>query len=275
MAIRKLNPVTPGQRKASLPTFAEVTADRPYRPLTEASRKRGGRNVHGHITAKYRGGGHRRRYRLIDFTRSRFVNIPASVRTIEYDPNRTGRIALIEYENKEKSYVLAPEGAQVGQKVMSGPDAPIAPGNTLPLSKIPPGTPIFNIELIKGRGGTLVRSAGSSATILSKEEGMAHVRLPSGEVRRFPEDCSATIGQVSNADHVNVQLGKAGRNRWKGRRPRTRPRAMNPVDHPLGGGEGKSAGGRHPCDFYGRPSKGYKTRRRAKPSDRFIVERRK
>jgi large subunit ribosomal protein L2 len=274
MAIRKLKPTSPGTRFTSYADFAEITTNRPYRPLTKALRKTGGRNVHGHITAKYRGGGHRRRFRFVDFSPRR-LDEPATIKTIEYDPNRTGRIALIEFSDQEKRYILAPDGLKVGQTIMTGPHAPVAVGNGLPLKNIPPGTPIYNIEFKRGSGTKIVRSAGSLAMILSKEDKMVHVKLPSGEVRKIYEDCYATIGQVSNTDHINVSAGKAGRSRWKGRRPRTRARAMNPVDHPLGGGEGKAAGGRHPCDASGRPSKGYKTRRRVKESDKFIVKRRK
>lgn len=228
----------------------------------------------GRVTAKHRGGGAKRFVRIIDFKRNKF-GIEGKVASLEYDPNRNANIALINYVDGEKRYIIAPEGLMVGDKIMSGKDAPIKIGNALPLNEIPAGKEVHNIEMIPGRGGQLVRSAGLSAQILAKENGYAHIKLPSGEVRLIRLDCMATIGKVSNSDYANISLGKAGRSRWMGRRPRVRGVAMNPVDHPMGGGEGKSSGGRHPCSPNGIPAKGYKTRKKKKSSDKYIISRRK
>jgi large subunit ribosomal protein L2 len=271
MGLIKYNPVTPTRRHSSVADFSEITATKPYKPLTIPRKQRGGRNAHGHITSRHRGGGHKRRIRLVDFKRAK-RGVGAKVLTIEYDPNRTARIALIQYEDGEKSYILAPDGLHVGDPLMNGENAELKPGNHLPLRNIPPGTPVFNIELHPGQGGKLVRSAGSVAQILSKEDPFAHIKLPSGEVRMVPLACYATVGQSSNTDHSNISYGKAGRLRWMGVRPQSRGVAMNPVDHPLGGGEGKSSGGRHPCSPWGQKTKGLKTRRPSKPSSRYIVK---
>ena len=267
MAITKHNPTSPGRRLGSVDDFADVTANKPFKPLTYTKKRTGGRNSHGHITSHWRGGGHKQRVRLIDFKRKRF-GASAEVLTIEYDPTRTARIALTRFEDGEKAYILAPIGLTVGDHVMSGPDAEVKPGNSLPLDRIPPGTPIHNIELIPEQGGKIVRSAGSVATIISKENEFAHVKLPSGEVRMIRTACYATIGQCSNPDHNNVSLGKAGRSRWMGRSPRVRGCAMNPVDHPMGG----TSGGLQPRSPWGQKAKGLKTRRRSKQTNRFIVK---
>ncbi len=271
MTIRKLRPVTPSSRGTALQTFTELTTDRPYKPLTEPRRRTGGRNHHGHLTAKHRGGGHDRRLRIIDFKRRRH-GVEAVVKTIEYDPNRSARIALLEYAGGEKAYMLAPVGLTVGEKVMSGPEAEVKVGNHLPLARIPDGTNIHAIELIPGQGSKMVRSAGAVAQLMGKDGPYAHVRLPSGEVRMVSLACFATVGQCGNLDHENVCVGKAGRMRWYGRRPRTRGVAKNPVDHPMGGGQGKTSGGRHPCSEKGQLAKGLKTRRRSKPSNRYIMK---
>ena len=254
--------------------FSELTRKEPERSLVEPLRKDAGRNNQGRITVRHRGGGHKRLYRVIDFRRDK-DGVPARVAAIEYDPNRSAHIALLHYADGEKRYILAPVGLVVGQTVMSGPEADIRPGNALPLRNIPVGTVIHNIELKPGKGGQLVRAAGAEAQLLAKEGDYAHVRLPSGEVRLIHLDCRATIGQVGNLDHENVTLGKAGRQRWLGRRPAVRGSAMNPIDHPHGGGEGKAPRGRHPATPWGKPALGKKTRKPDKPSDRFIVRRRK
>lgn len=259
-----------------LPAFDEITKKKPEKSLTEPLKRTGGRNNKGRITARHRGGGHKRRYRIIDFKRNRFGQ-PATVEAIEYDPNRTARIALIKYQDGTKSYILAPNGLAVGATVMSGPDAPPVTGNALPLSAIPLGSAIHNIELVPGRGGQIARAAGQQAILTNREGGYALVRMPSGEIRRIHERCMATIGQVGNVEHMNVSSGKAGRTRWLGRRPHVRGMAMNPVDHPMGGGQGKSKGGggrHHPMSPWGQYAKGFKTRKKHKPSDRFIVSRR-
>lgn len=274
MGIRAFKPTTPGRRFYSVPTFEEVTATRPEPSLTVALKKTGGRNNHGHITSRHRGGGHKRFYRIIDFKREK-EGVLAKVATIEYDPNRSARIALLHYVDGEKRYILAPEGLKAGDKVLAAATADITPGNTLPLKNIPPGIPIHNIELKKGKGGQIVRSAGVSAVIMAKEGNYAQVRLPSGEVRLVHVDCKATIGVVGNAEHANIRVGKAGRSRWLGRRPRVRGVAMNPVDHPMGGGQAKTSGGRHPCSPWGQPAKGYKTRSKRNPTSKYIVRRRK
>ena len=273
MAIRKVKPTSPGRRFQDYSDRAEITKESPEKGLLKVVKKKGGRNAHGHITARHRGGGHRRHYRVIDFKRDK-IGVPAKVAAIEYDPNRSARIALLFYADGEKRYILAPAQLSVGDKVMSGPDADIKPGNTLPLSNIPMGTQIHNIELKLGKGGQIVRSAGTFAQLMAKEDKYALIKLPSGEVRKVLQTCKATVGQVGNVMHENVSLGKAGRRRWMGVRPSVRGVAMNPVDHPMGGGEGRSSGGRHPCSPWGKPTKGYKTRKN-KSTDRYIVNRRK
>lgn len=270
MALIKFKPTTPTRRFGSVSDFSEITANEPYKPLTIIKKGTGGRNAYGHVTSYWRGGGHKRRIRVIDFNRERH-GIAALVKTIEYDPNRTCRIALIEYTDGQKSYILAPESLKVGDRVMSGPSAEVQNGNHLPLRNIPEGTPVHNIELEPGRGGKLVRSAGGLARIMSKENEYAHLKLPSGEVRMIKLDAYATVGQCSNIEHENVALGKAGRKRWMGKRPRVRGVAMNPVDHPLGGGEGKTSGGRHPVSAWGQKAKGLKTRKRNKTTNKYIV----
>jgi large subunit ribosomal protein L2 len=251
-------------------TFEEVTKSEPEKSLTEKVTKTGGRNKHGRITTRHRGGGHKRRFRVIDFKRTK-DGVPAKVAAIEYDPNRSARIALLHYADGAKSYILAPAGLRVGSSVESGQDADIKPGNALPLQRIPTGTLIHNVELKPGRGGQMARSAGSSVQLVAKDEPYAVLRLPSGELRRVLLTCRATVGQVGNLDHSNVTGGKAGRARWRGRRPTVRGSAMNPVDHPHGGGEGKSKGGRHPVTPWGVPTLGKRTRRKHKESDRLIV----
>lgn len=271
MALSKFKPTSPGRRHGSVSSFDEITTDKPYKPLTKALRKSGGRNSHGHITSRRKGGGHRRRYRIIDFRRDRHED-PATVLTVEYDPNRSARISLIEFEDGEKRYIVAPDGLKVGQIVKSGKTAEVNVGNHLPLRNIPEGTPIHNIELVPGLGAKLVRSAGGVAQILSKEKEFAHVKLPSKEVRMIRLDAFATIGQCSNTDHENVVLGKAGRARWLGRRPVSRAMVRNPVDHPMGGGEGCSKSGKHPQSPWGQKAKGLKTRKLRKASSKFIVK---
>lgn len=270
MALIKFKPTSPGRRFGSTPSFSELTTDHPYRPLTLPRKRSGGRNNHGHVTDRRKSGGHKRRLRVLDFKRLR-TEAAAQVLSIEYDPNRSSRIALIQYQDGEKSYILAPDGLAVGQSVMSGERAEVKVGNHLPLKNIPEGTAIHNIELEPKRGGKLVRSGGTLATILAKEQDVAHVKLPSGEVRMIKSDAYATIGQCSNLDHENVALGKAGRARWLGIKPQTRGVAQNPCDHPMGGGEGKSKGGNHPQSPWGQKAKGFKTRRPNKTSNRFIV----
>ncbi len=272
MAIKKVKPTSTGRRFQTYAGFEELTKAEPERSLLRPVRSKGGRNAYGRTTCRYRGGGHKRHYRVIDFKRDK-VGIPAKVASIEYDPNRSARIALLHYVDGEKRYILAPQHLAVGDTVLSGPDADIKPGNALPLHKIPLGTHIHNIELRVGRGGQIVRSAGAYAQLMAKESKYALVKLPSGEVRMVLLNCKATIGQLGNVEHENISLGKAGRKRWLGRRPKVRGVAMNPVDHPMGGGEGRSSGGRHPCTPWGKPTKGYRTRKR-KPSDRYIVKRR-
>lgn len=274
MALKKFKPVTSTLRFKTVSTFNEITSQKPERSLLVPSSKKGGRNNHGHITIRGRGRGHKRRYRIIDFKRDK-QGIPATVASIEYDPNRSARIALLSYADGEKRYILAPLGLRVKASVMSGEQAPIKVGNNLPLSRMPLGTLLHNIELQKGKGGQLVRGAGAVAQLVAKEGRYGHVRLPSGEVRLIPLECSATIGQVGNLDHESIVSGKAGKSRWLGARPRVRGVAMNPVDHPMGGGEGKSSGGRHPCTPWGKPAKGLKTRKGGKRSDAFIVKKRK
>ena len=272
MPIRKYKPTSPGRRQMTVQTFDEITTNEPYKPLTENLHRSGGRNNTGEVTMWWRGGGHRRLYRIIDFKRDK-LNIPGKVSTIEYDPNRSARIALVTYADGEKRYILQPLGLKVGDTVISGQAVDILPGNALPLKNIPLGTMVHNVELKQGRGGQMARSAGAAVQVVAKEGEYVSVKTPSGEIRKVHMECFATIGQVGNLDHENVSIGKAGRSRWLGKRPHVRGVAMNPVDHPLGGGEGKTSGGRHPVTPWGVPTKGYKTRPR-KPSDKFIVQRR-
>ncbi len=272
MAVKKVKPTSPGRRFQSFASFEEITKTRPEKSLLRILKKSGGRNVNGRITSRRRGGGHKRYYRIIDFKRDK-EGIPATVAAIEYDPNRSARIALLHYADGEKRYIIAPLKLSVGDTVMSGPEADIQPGNALPLANIPLGTHIHNIELRVGKGGQIVRSAGTFAQLMAKEDRYALIKLPSSEVRMVLLACKATVGQLGNITHENVSLGKAGRNRWKGRRPKVRGVAMNPVDHPMGGGEGRSSGGRHPCSPWGVPTKGYRTRKN-KRTDRYIVKRR-
>ncbi len=273
MPLKQYNPTSPGRRFMTTLTFEEITKDHPEKPLTEPLKRTGGRNSRGRISIWFRGGGHKRRYRVVDFRRDK-QNIPAKVAAVEYDPNRSARLALLHYADGEKRYILAPEGIRVGQTVTAGEGADILPGNCLPLKAIPAGTMIHNIELRKGKGGQMVRSAGAAAQLVAKEGDYAQVKLPSGEVRQVHVECLATVGQVGNIDHKNVAFGKAGRTRWRGRRPHNRGVSMNPVDHPHGGGEGKTSGGRHPVTPWGKPTKGAKTRNN-KRTQKFIVKRRK
>lgn len=275
MGIRFYKPVTPGRRGASVSDFAEITdrKKRPEKSLTVRAKKKGGRNNQGKITAKHRGGGHKRLYRIIDFKRSK-DGVVGNVTHIEYDPNRSSRIALVQYEDGEKRYILAAEGMKAGDRIESGDSVEPNVGNCMPLSAIPLGTAVHNIEMQPGRGGQLCRSAGTSATLNARDGRWAQITLPSGEVRRIPATCRATIGVIGNSEHSSIVIGKAGRNRWKGRRPHTRGTAMNPVAHPMGGGEGRNSGGRHPCSAQGRPAKGGKTRDRKKASSKAIVRRR-
>ena len=273
MATRKYKPTSAGRRFQSAHDFDEITTDRPYRPLTEALKKSGGRNNRGEVTVWWRGGGHKRAYRVVDFRRDK-QDVPAKVTTIEYDPNRSARIALVTYADGEKRYILHPVGLKVGDTIVASERADIVPGNAIPLKNIPQGTVVHNVELRPGKGGQLARSAGSAVQVVAKEGKYVTVRLPSGETRLVTRDSLATIGRVGNVDHGNVSIGKAGRNRWRGKRPHVCGNSMNPVDHPLGGGEGHAAGGRHPVSPWGQPAKGFKTRRR-KPSDKFILQRKK
>ena len=272
MGIKKVKPTSAGRRFQTYHSFDEITRTAPEKSLLESRSNKGGRNNRGRITARHRGGGQRRHYRVIDFKRDK-LGVPAKVASIEYDPNRSARIALLHYVDGEKRYIIAPSRLAVGDTVMAGDEADIKPGNAMSLSNIPLGTQIHNIELKIGKGGQIVRSAGAYAQLMAKEGRYALVKLPSGEVRKVLAQCKATIGQVGNVEHENISLGKAGRKRLMGRRPHVRGVAMNPVDHPMGGGEGRSSGGRHPCSPWGWPTKGYRTRGK-KPSDRFIVKRR-
>ncbi len=274
MAIRKLKPNTPGTRSMSIAAFDEITKTTPEKSLTASLKKSGGRNSNGRITSRARGGGHKRKYRIIDFKRNKH-GIPAKVFSIEYDPNRSARIALLHYADGEKRYILAPQGLKVGDKVMSGEGADIKAGNALKIKDIPLGSFIHNVELKPGKGGQIGRSAGMSIQLMAKEGRYAQLKLPSGEVRMVSLECLATYGEVGNSEHENISLGKAGRSRWLGRRPKTRGVAMNPVDHPMGGGEGKSSGGGHPVSPWGQPAKGLKTRKKKNPSDKYIIKRRK
>jgi large subunit ribosomal protein L2 len=272
MAVKSFKPTSPGRRFQTVSDFAEITADKPEKSLLLPLKKTGGRNSYGRVTARHIGGGHKRRYRVIDFKRDK-REIPAKVASIEYDPNRTARIALLQYMDGEKRYIVAPADLKVGDEILAGENAEIRPGNALPIKKIPIGSLIHNVELKIGKGGQLIRSAGSNGQLVAKENNYAHIKMPSGELRLVHIGCYATIGQVGNADHSNITIGKAGRKRWLGKRPKVRGVAMNPVDHPMGGGEGRSSGGRHPCTPWGKPTKGYRTRK-SKSTDKFIVRRR-
>jgi large subunit ribosomal protein L2 len=273
MALKKLKPVTPGTRHRVAPSFDDITSSKPEKSLVTTVKKTGGRNSKGRMTMRYIGGGHKQKLREIDFKRNKH-GIPATVKSIEYDPTRTARIALLYYADGHKAYILAPEGLKVGQQLISGPDVAPEVGNALPLAKIPMGTIVHNVEMKPGKGGAIARSAGTFVQLLARENGVATLKMPSGEMRNVLDRCMATVGTVSNADHMNESLGKAGRNRWKGIRPRTRAVAMNPVDHPMGGGEGRASGG-HPRSRNGLLSKGKKTRHPKKYSDGLIISRRK
>src|SRR5215510_1907141 len=273
MGIKSYKPTSPARRYYSVSDFKEITKDEPERSLVEKQNSTGGRNNAGRITSRFRGGGHKQRYRIIDFKRDK-IGVPAVVAAIEYDPNRTARIALLHYSDGTKRYILAPDGLAVGAQLIASRHADIKPGNSLTLRYIPPGTTIHNVELRKGKGGQLVRSAGVAAQLMAKDASWAQVRLPSGEIRKVHLECRATVGQVSNIEHSNISLGKAGRSRWLGRRPHNRGVTMNPVDHPMGGGEGRTSGGRHPCSPWGQLAKGQKTRNN-KRTDSMIVKHRK
>lgn len=272
MALRKLKPVTPATRYYSISSFEEITKTTPEKSLLAPLKKSGGRNNHGRVTSRFRGGGHKRRYRIIDFKRTNSEE--AKVIAIEYDPNRTARIALIQYGDGTKAYVVAPDGIKVGEVIQSSNDAEIKVGNTMQISSIPVGTFVHNIELKPGKGAQIARSAGTSGQIVAKDEKYCQVKMPSGEVRMIKNECKATIGVVSNTDHENISIGKAGRSRWMGRRPHVRGVAMNPIDHPMGGGEGKTSGGGHPVSPWGLPAKGYKTRKKKNVSNKYIVKKR-
>ncbi|MEW6743025.1 MAG: 50S ribosomal protein L2 [Planctomycetota bacterium] len=274
MPIVKYKPTSPGRRFGSRPDYSEITKSTPEKSLLEPKRKTGGRNNAGHVTSRHRGGGHKRKYRLIDFKREK-DGVPARVSAIEYDPNRSARIALLHYFDGEKRYILAPHGLQVGQVLESGAKAEPKVGNAMPLARIPLGLYVHNVELQPGAGGALGRAAGTQIQLVAREGTYANLVLPSGEMRKVLATCRATIGQTGHVEHQNISLGKAGRNRWRGRRPKVRGVAMNPIAHPMGGGEGRSGGGRHPCSPTGVLAKGGKTRKRNKPSARFIIRRRK
>jgi large subunit ribosomal protein L2 len=274
MALKKLKPITPGTRFYTISSFEEITKAKPEKSLLKPLKKTGGRNNTGRITSRRRGGGHKRMYRIIDFKREK-TGIEAKVEAIEYDPNRSARIALLKYSDGEKRYIIAPDSLKIGSFVLSGEDADIIPGNTLQLEKIPLGAFVHNVELKPGKGGQIARSAGSSCIIVAKDDKFTQLKMPSGEVRMIPNKCKATIGVVGNLEHENISLGKAGRSRWLGIRPHVRGVAMNPIDHPMGGGEGKTSGGGHPVSPWGLPAKGYKTRKKKKLSNKFIVKRRK
>jgi large subunit ribosomal protein L2 len=273
MPVKKFRPTSPGRRSLTVQTFEELSKERPLKSLTEPKKSSGGRNSMGEITIWFRGGGHKRKYRAIDFKRDK-MEVPAKVAAIEYDPNRSARIARLHYADGEKRYILQPQGLKVGDSVLSSSKADILPGNCLPIDSIPLGTIIHNVELKPGKGGQMARSAGASVQLVAKEGAYAHVKLPSGEVRMVHRNCRATIGQVGNLEHENVSIGKAGRKRWQGRRPHNRGVSMNPVDHPHGGGEGRTSGGRHPSTPWGVPTKGYKTRNN-KRTNRFIIRRKR
>ncbi len=273
MAIRKFKPTSPSRRFYEAPDFEMITRGKPEKKLLDSKKQTAGRNNQGRITSRFRGGGHKQRYRKVDFKRNK-VGVPATVKAIEYDPNRSARIALLHYADGEKSYILAPDGLQVGAQVLSSKNADVKPGNCMRLRDMPLGTMIHAIELKIGKGAQLVRSAGTAAQLMAKDGDYAQVRLPSGEVRMVHLNCRASVGQVSNSQHARVTLGKAGRSRWMGKRPHNRGTTMNPVDHPMGGGEGRTAGGRHPCSPWGQLAKGLKTRKN-KATDKYIVRRRK
>jgi len=272
MAIKTMKPTTPARRYQTYSTFEEITSTEPEKSLTKPAKKTGGRNNAGRMTSRHRGGGHKRKYRVVDFRREK-TDIPAKVKTIEYDPNRSARIALVSYADGEKRYIVAPVDLKVGDPVVTSAAADIKPGNAMPLRNIPLGSLIHNVELRPGKGAQMVRSAGTYAQLMAKEGAYAQVRLPSGEVRKVHIECKATIGQVGNVTHEGVSIGKAGRTRWLGKKPRVRGVAMNPIDHPMGGGEGKTSGGRHPCTPWGGPTKGYKTRKN-KTTDKYIIKKR-
>jgi large subunit ribosomal protein L2 len=273
MGVKTFKPTSPARRYYTVSDFAELTENvKPHRALMESKARTGGRNAHGRITSRFRGGGHKQQYRIIDWKRDK-IGVPAVIATVEYDPNRTARIALLHYADGEKRYILAPDGIKVGDPVISSRNADIKPGNSMPLRHIPLGTTVHNVELRKGKGAQMVRSAGAAAVLMAKDGDYAQVRLPSTEIRLVHLDCRATIGQVSNLEHANIALGKAGRARWLGRRPHQRGVSMNPVDHPMGGGEGRTSGGRHPCSPWGQLAKGKKTRNN-KRTDSMIVKRR-
>ena len=272
MAIKTMKPTTPARRYQTYSTFEEITSTEPEKSLTKPAKKTGGRNNAGRMTSRHRGGGHKRKYRVVDFRREK-TDIPAKVKTIEYDPNRSARIALISYADGEKRYIVAPVDLKVGDPVITSASADIKPGNTMPLRNIPLGSLIHNVELRPGKGAQMVRSAGTYAQLMAKEGDYAQVRLPSGEVRKVFIECKATIGQVGNVTHEGISIGKAGRTRWLGIKPKVRGVAMNPIDHPMGGGEGKTSGGRHPCSPWGMPTKGYKTRKN-KTTDKYIIKKR-
>ena len=272
MAIKKYKPTSPGRRFQTILTYEDLSASPGCKKLLKPLKKTGGRNNLGRVTARHRGGGHKRKFRLIDFKRNKF-GIPAVVEALEYDPNRTSRVALLKYADGERQYILAPFEVKVGEKLLSGTDVDIKPGNATALEKIPLGTMVHCVEMKAGKGAQLARSAGTSVQIIAKEGNHVTLKMPSGEVRLIRKECMATIGRVGNPDHENITIGKAGRSRWLGRRPKVRGVAMNPIDHPMGGGEGKSSGGRHPCTPWGKPTKGYKTRK-PKLSDKYIIARR-
>lgn len=274
MPVKSFKPTSAGIRHRTILTFDEITTSKPEKKLLRPLKSSGGRNNKGRVTTRFRGGGHKRFYRVVDFKRDK-KDIPARVATIEYDPNRSARLALLHYADGEKRYMLAPDGLKVGDTVVAGDSAEIRVGNAMPLSNIPLGLSVHNVEMREGKGGQLARSAGSQVVLAAKEGGMVHLRLPSGEVRLVRESCYATVGQVGNLDHENISYGKAGASRWRGRRPHVRGVAMNPVDHPMGGGEGRSSGGRHPCSPWGQKSKGLKTRKKRKTSSKLIVKSRK
>jgi len=274
MPVKKYKPTTPSRRSMTTSDFAEITRFEPEKSLVKGATRSGGRNNRGRMTARHRGGGHKRRYREIDFRRDK-DNIPAKIVSIEYDPNRSGRIALLCYADGEKRYILCPNGVKVGQTLLSGEDVEISPGNALPLRRIPVGAIVHNVELKPKKGGQIVKSAGASAQVMAREGEYVTLRLPSGEMRMIHQECRATVGEVGNLEHENISIGKAGRSRWLGIRPHVRGVAMNPVDHPMGGGEGKTSGGRNPCSPWGMPTKGYRTRKPKNQSSKFIVRRRK
>ena len=274
MALKKFNPTTPGQRQLVQIDRSDLYKGKPEKALTEGLKKTGGRNNHGRVTCRHIGGGHKRRYRLIDWKRNKF-DMDATVLRLEYDPNRTAFIALVEYKDGEKAYIIAPQRLSVGDVIVSGEKTDVKPGNAMKLKNMPVGTIIHNIEMKPGKGAQMVRSAGTFAQLVGRDQGYAQVKLASGELRIIRGDCMATVGAVSNPDHMNTNMGKAGRNRWKGVRPTVRGVVMNPVDHPHGGGEGRTSGGRHPVSPWAQPTKGYKTRKRGKDSDKYIIRRRK